>query len=67
MDMEKARTALVSFVGTVDATGGVVHDPDGFVVPVVDEGWIDLGEAYMEACSALGHDPVFAEEEEGDG
>jgi hypothetical protein len=47
--VERLRRPLLSFIETIDATGGVGAD----LSPVADEDWLDLGEAYAEACSAL--------------
>jgi hypothetical protein len=51
------RKALENFVDCVDATGGIVADDDGNVAPRADEDWTDLGDAYLEACKALGRKP----------
>jgi hypothetical protein len=48
--IERQRRPLLSFLETIEATGGVNAD----LSPVAD--WQDLGEAYAEACSALGHE-----------
>ncbi len=50
--------ALAEFCDTIEDTGGVKKDDKGYHVPVADEDWIDLGEAYMRACDALGRKPV---------
>lgn len=55
------RDALKEFVDCVDATGGIIIDPSGHHAPVVDEDWIDIGEAYYKACIALGRDPLIKE------
>lgn len=47
------RKALLAFVDTIEATGGVTHNVRGELAPVVDEDWVDLGHAYVEACAAL--------------
>ena len=49
--------ALRKFVETIEATGGVFDTGDGTLAPVGDPEWIDLGEAYIEACAELGRDP----------
>ncbi len=49
--------ACRDFVDAIDATGGAVRFPDGFVAPDADHDWIDLGEAYLKACAALGRKP----------
>jgi hypothetical protein len=56
--------ALQNFVGAIEATGGVIIDRKGLACPVADPGWIDLGEAYLQACRALGREPV---QTDGDG
>ena len=63
MDRELV-TALESFIGAIEATGGVFVDPKGYPCPVADPDWIDLGEAYLKACRALGREPVQADGEE---
>lgn len=50
----RIHMALLSFLETVEATGGVDPDTMG---PVAAPTWTDLGEAYVEACDALGHSP----------
>lgn len=62
--------ALVVFIKTINVTGGMVRSHKEHVaVPAIDEDWIDLGEAYLAACDAIGA-PVqwanAAEEEEED-
>lgn len=51
------KAALLEFVQAIEATGGVVMDEQGYVTLVVDEDWIDLGEAYLSACKALRREP----------
>jgi len=51
---EAMRKALMEFVQSIDNVGGVILLSNGLHVPVIDEDWIDLGEAYVEACKALG-------------
>lgn len=57
-----ARTlkALRAFVQAIDATGGIEYDHAGYPCPVGDYAWIDLGEAYLLACRALGREPLVA-------
>ena len=50
------------FVDTIDATGGVETDHDGSVSPVADPEWVDLGEAYIQACALLGAPVKIADE-----
>ena len=54
---ELAKAALVDLIETIEATGGVVMLPNGQCAPIADEDWIDLGEAYMRACEAIGKEP----------
>lgn len=49
--------ALTEFAEAVDATGGVRRDAIGGYCPVGDLEWIDLGEAHVHACRALGRTP----------
>lgn len=51
--------ALRAFVSTIDATGGLNAEGN----PVADEDWIDLGDAYAEACEVLGRAPVTEADE----
>lgn len=60
---KKAQAALKAFVDAIDATGGVVEFENGEIVPAVDEEWLDLGDAYMQACDALGVEPKIEEGE----
>lgn len=46
----RMHMALLSFIETVESTGGVDADT---LAPAGDPEWIDLGEAYVEACNAL--------------
>jgi hypothetical protein len=48
--IERQKNALLSFIETIEATGGVNAD----LSPAGDPEWRDLGEAYAEACSVLG-------------
>ncbi len=48
--IERQKNALLSFIETIEATGGVNRD----LSPVADPEWQDLGEAYAQACSVLG-------------
>jgi hypothetical protein len=56
--------ALLEFVEAIEATGGVTRDDSGLYAPVADQEWVDLGEAYINACAALGVKPVIAEAED---
>jgi hypothetical protein len=51
------KKALREFVDAINATGGVTTDRKGYTVPVADQEWIDLGDAYDKACEALGVKP----------
>ena len=52
--------ALLTFIDTIEVTGGTREQGDGTVAPIADEDWIDLGEAYLQACNALGHPLKYA-------
>ncbi len=49
--------AAARLVSAINNTGGVVQFPDGSIAPQVDPDWIDLGDAYMAACTELGVEP----------
>jgi hypothetical protein len=65
MQSQKAKAALEEFVSAIEVTGGVKADPEGsgLHVPVGDEEWVDLGEAYLKACAALGRKPKVEQDE----
>lgn len=63
LESRKLQRALTSMVECVSSTGGVRRCQDGRVSPVADEDWLDLGEAYLEACEVLGVEPVVEEGE----
>ncbi len=67
------RTALEAFIRTIEATGGCIRPgradvgppdedtiefDDTRPVPVGDEGWPDLADAYVLACRGLGRVPM---------
>jgi hypothetical protein len=52
------RAALWDLVSTIEATGGVIEDEFGNTFPEADHDWLDLGEAYLAACQALGRQPL---------
>jgi hypothetical protein len=52
------KGALEEFCRVIEATDGVVETPSGLHEPFGDRDWIDLGEAYIQACAALGRKPV---------
>jgi hypothetical protein len=56
-DYDGARKALLALVSTIEATGGVLDFGNGTTAPVADDDWIDLGDAYLAACAALGREP----------
>jgi hypothetical protein len=53
------RAALTALVSTIDATGGVLVDENGAAAPCGDEDWLDLADAYLKACAALGRAPLI--------
>jgi len=66
MALQTATDALKRLVDTIDATGGVVRFPDGFYAPVGDLDWIDLADAYLAACAALGQRPKIRKLKQGE-
>lgn len=61
------RAALAAFVDTIEATGGVNlqdFERSGLHAPEADPEWVDLGEAYIEACRVLGRVPLIDGEPE---
>lgn len=53
--MERALTSLCL---TVEATGGIERNEHGLAIPLADRDWVDMGEAYLEACEALNREPL---------
>lgn len=51
----KMIKALQALVSTINATGGVEQAIE--TTPAADPEWVDLGEAYLLACEALGVEP----------
>lgn len=58
MPKDKIREALEQFIETIEYVGGITRDHKGYPRPVGDPSWIDLGEAYLNACDALEREPV---------
>lgn len=60
---ERARmiAAMNQVITTIEITGGVLRYPDGTHAPAADHDWIDLGEAYLEACKAIGKEPMVTD------
>ena len=55
---------LIDLITTVNETGGIRISADGTCAPNCDSDWVDLGEAYMRACAAIGDEPQIVEEDE---
>ena len=55
--LDPKTKALEALVETINSTGGVVKHPDGTCGCAADEDWIDLADAYLGACQALGVAP----------
>lgn len=55
LSIDKMTKALQALVDTINATGGVEQAIE--VTPAADPEWVDLGEAYLLACAALGVEP----------
>lgn len=51
--------ALVSFIETIEACGGLVHNDDGELVPIGADDWPDLATEYITACLATGRKPMI--------
>jgi hypothetical protein len=51
---KRCREALLNFVTTIEAAGGIQKRGDGVLEPMGDTEWTDLGDAYECACQALG-------------
>jgi hypothetical protein len=64
MSKLNAKDVLRKLVDTIEATGGVTHDRKGLYRPAGDEDWVDLGDVYVQACRALGKEPMVVEEDE---
>ena len=54
---EPVVEALQALVDTVNATGGVTTGSNGRVMTIGDPEWLDLADAYVMACEALGVKP----------
>lgn len=52
-----AESALVEFLETIEATGGVRMTHKGYPSPLGEPEWTDLGSAYLNGCEALGRKP----------
>lgn len=53
-ELEKKLICVVeNLISTVELTGGVSIDGEG-AHPVGDPDWVDIGDAYVEACHAVG-------------
>ena len=61
--LKPLRAALMTFVSAIEDTGGCTRDYKGYVVPLADEDWVDLGDAYVEACAALDREPMITVDE----
>ena len=54
----RPQTALQMFVSAIDTTGGVFKEKSsGEFVCAADVEWVDLADAYLEACKELGIKP----------
>ena len=51
--------AAQQLIDTIHATGGIARDRKGNYVPVMDEDWIDLANAYLQACEEKGITPMI--------
>ena len=68
------RAALDALIRTIEATGGcvrtgrrtinlqgqeIIEFDSHFPVPAADESWPDLADCYLQACRALGREPML--------
>lgn len=53
------HAVVETLVACIDATGGLIRDEKGVVVPNADPEWLDLGTVCLEAYEALGRKPVI--------
>jgi hypothetical protein len=61
---ERYRKVLEQFVRTVEAAGGVMRSESGCYEPLGDPEWIDIGDAYAEACAVLGREVLLIEDDQ---
>lgn len=59
--MDPKDKALRALIDTIEATGGLMRDPKGTLVPVADDDWSDLASVYLDACEAMGITPKIEE------
>jgi hypothetical protein len=64
--LKASADPIAGFFNAIESTGGVARQRQGWYIPVVDEDWIDLGEAYVEACAAFGREPMVVEKTDPD-
>ena len=57
--MAAMRAALDAFIDTIEATRRLHPRRGRTVAPEGDPDWIDLGEAYVRACTAIGRTPLI--------
>jgi hypothetical protein len=57
--MDPVRAALDDFIETIEATGGCVQEEGESLGPAGDPDWIDLADAYLRACAAIGRTPLI--------
>lgn len=57
---------LHDLVDTINATGGLVKNYNGFLAPAADEEWSDLADVYLDACKVLDRKPMTRGETDGD-
>ena len=60
--LRRCKEALWEFIDTVEDAGGVVWEPSCGWAPEGDPAWTDLGDAYAQACRALGRTPLQPEQ-----
>jgi hypothetical protein len=54
------RAALIAFVEAIESVGGVTEHTDNLDGgPITNPEWLDLGDAYRDACKVLGQEPLI--------
>ncbi len=62
--MAAIRSALDTFIQTIEVTGGCIRDDYQIVAPAGDPDWTDLADAYVRDCTAIGRTPLIAASED---
>jgi hypothetical protein len=57
-------TAAQRLVSTIETTGGLIGHADSLCAPAADPDWIDLADAYLQACAELNRTPMITRQPE---